>query len=107
MTSMVTAQRAKTSTTSVAKAQRDTTTTMAMARRMTTSATARRATTTTMMATLGWEHGRRCHQAYPLSGQWGDYGGIAMMMAGWCLGLGFGGNLPLPLPPPPLRGGGV
>jgi hypothetical protein len=66
-------------------------------------------TSTTLMETLGWEHGRRRHQAHPLPGQWGDDGEIAMMMAGRGLGLGFGGdaldnNLLLP---PPLRGGGV
>ena len=55
-------------------------------------ATARRATTTTMMVTLGWEHGRCCNQAYPLTGQWGDDGGIAMTMAGGGLGLYFGGD---------------
>ena len=44
------------------------------------------------MATLGWEHGCRRHQAYPLPGQWGDDLGIVMMMAGGGLGLGFGGD---------------
>ncbi len=47
---------------------------------------------TTLMATLGWEHGRCRHQAYPLPGRLGDDGGIAMMMAGGGLGLGFGGD---------------
>jgi len=58
----------------------------------TSMATAQWATMTTMMATLGWEHGRHHHQAYPLPGRWGHDGGIAMMMAGVGLGLGFGGN---------------
>jgi len=44
------------------------------------------------MATLGWDNGRCRHQAYPLPGWWGDDGGIAMMMAGGDLGLGFGGD---------------
>jgi hypothetical protein len=37
----------------------------------TSMGTARWATMTTMMATLGWEHGRCCHQAYLLPGRWG------------------------------------
>jgi len=51
------------------------------------------------MATLGWEHGRCPHQAYPLPGRWGDDGGIAMMMADGGLGLGFGGNSSRRQPP--------
>jgi len=60
----------------------------------------RRVTTTAIMATLmGWEHGRRRHQAHPLPGRWGDDGGFAMMMAGGDLGIGFGGNSSRRQPP--------
>jgi hypothetical protein len=91
-TLMATVQWATPSMTSMATARRDTMTTMVLARR-TMTAMARRVTTlTTSMATLGWEHGRHRHQAYPLPSRWGDDGGIAMKMAGGGLGLGFGGN---------------
>jgi len=64
-TLMATVRWATPSMTSMVTARRDTMTTMVTARR-TMTVMARRATTlTTLMATLGWEHGCHPHQAYP------------------------------------------